>query len=91
MRDNLTAEELAIVEALRDCEESDLSREIPRGQRMTLDQIGSLLSVTKERVRQIEATALKKMRRKIVLDTKLRAAFRNINQFFYDERRPDND
>ena len=91
MRDKLTAEELAIVEALRDCEESELSREIPRGQKMTLDQIGALLGVSRERIRQIESIALRKIRRRIVRDAKLRSAFRNFNQFFYDERRPDND
>ena len=90
MRDKLTREELAIVDALRDCEESELSREIPRGQKMTLDQIGSLMSVTRERVRQIEREALRKIRRRIVRDAKMRSAFRHFNQFFYDER-PDND
>ena len=79
MHDKLTAEELAIVEALRDCEESDISREIPRGQKMTLDQIGALLGVSRERIRQIERDALRKIRRRIVQDAKLRTAFAQLN------------
>ena len=78
MREALTREELAIVEALRDCEESELSREIPRGQKMTLDQIGALMGLTRERVRQIERDALRKIRRRIVQDAKLRTAFAQL-------------
>lgn len=79
MRDELTADELAIVEALRDCEESELSRELPRRCRMTFAQLGALWGVSKERVRQIERDALRKIRRRIVHDANLRAAFAQLH------------
>lgn len=78
MSDELTREELAIVEALRDCEESELSRELPRRCKMKLEQIGALWGVSRERIRQIERDALRKIRRRIVHDAKLRAAFAQL-------------
>ena len=79
MSDKLTAEELAIVEALRDCEESAISRVLPRREKMKLEQIGALMGLTRERVRQIEATALRKIRRRIVHDANLRTAFAQLH------------
>ena len=78
MSDKLTAEELAIVEALRDCDESEISRELPRRCRMTFAQLGALWGVSKERVRQIERDALRKIRRRIVHDAKLRTVFAQL-------------
>ena len=63
MRDELTAEELEIVEALRDCEESAISRVLPR----------------REKMRQIEQSALRKIRRRIVHDANLREAFAQLH------------
>ena len=79
MRDKLTAEELAIVEALRDCEESEISRIIPRREKMKLEQIGALWGLTRERARQIEQSALRKIRRRIVHDANLREAFAQLH------------
>ena len=86
MRDKLTEEELEIVEALRDCEESAISRVLPRREKMKLEQIGALMGLTRERVRQIEATALRKIRLRIVRDAKLRALFKNIYEGNYELR-----
>ena len=79
MSDKLTAEELEIVEALRDCEESEISRELPRRCRMTLAQVGALWGITRERARQIERDALRKIRRRIVHDANLRTAFAQLH------------
>ena len=79
MHDKLTAEELEIVEALRDCGESELSRVLPRRCRMTLAQVGALWGITRERARQIEQSALRKIRRRIVHDANLRTAFAQLH------------
>lgn len=42
---------------------------------MTLEEIGYVLKVTRERVRQIEFNAMKKIRRNIIKDSNLRDIF----------------
>ncbi len=78
MRDELTAEELAIVEALRDCDESELSRELPRRCRMTFAQLGALWGMSRQRVQQIEQQALRKIRRRIAREKNLQTLILQI-------------
>lgn len=42
---------------------------------MTLEEIGYILKITRERVRQIEFNAMKKIRKNIIKDPKLRDIF----------------
>ena len=71
MNDYLTAEERLIADALRDCPESSLHMELPRRAPLTLHQVGVLQGITRERVRQIELRALKKLKAKLAMDESL--------------------
>lgn len=68
MVNNLSPEEMRIALALLSCPESELYR---GSERMTLAEIGALLGMTREGVRQIERKALDKLKAKIGHDEML--------------------
>lgn len=45
-----------------------MSKYVPQGLHMTLEEIADIMGVTRERVRQIEAKALRKLRRRLALE-----------------------
>jgi transcriptional regulator len=62
MRDDYILEELLKCKGDIDCINNKLSSLDARGCEFTLEEIGKILNITRERVRQIESSAFKKIK-----------------------------